>query len=206
MNSPETETIQRLLAEFKKIQDLLPTTDSAPDTIIKPLIITSNIDENSTTETERLLRLLKSDWLASVTGYFINHRSNSPYAKIDDEYKVQDLIYCLASSIVSDLQFEDPQQKNIGALAHTRVDFLSAKNQLFLEIKLANSSHSAKSVESELSEDIVKYGKQRIFNTLIFFVYCNEYSFPNPREFERGNTGSQSIQGHHFQTYCIVKP
>jgi hypothetical protein len=199
MNSPETKTIQHLLGEFKKIQDLIPKPDRGPTTPRKT-------SQKTTSEIERLLELLKSDWFVSVAGYFINHRSSSSYVKIDDENKVQDLMYCLALSVVPDLQYEDPQQKNTGALTSTRVDFFSTKNKLFIEIKLANSSHTAKKIETEISEDIVKYGKQHVFNTLIFFIYCNEYSFPNPREFEKGFTGLHSIQEHHFKTYCIIKP
>jgi hypothetical protein len=155
---------------------------------------------------EKLLSLLRGDWLVSVVGYFMNHRPNSPYAQLDDEYKVQDLVYCLALSEIPDLQYEDPQQKNVGALASTRVDFSSAKTQAFIEVKIACNSHGMKKVEAEIHEDIVKYGRQRTFSTLIFFVYCYQYTPPNPREFERGLTGQKVIDGHQFQTHCIVKP
>jgi hypothetical protein len=154
----------------------------------------------------RLIYLLKGDWILSVVGYFSNHRSTLPYTRLDDEYKVQDLVYCLAVSLIPDLQFENPQQKNVGAVTSTRVDFSSAKEQLFLEAKLASNRHDAKQVEKEISEDIVKYGRQGSFKTLVFFVYCHDYTLPNPREFERGLTGQKTIDGHQFQTYCIVKP
>lgn len=206
MTSPETETIQRVLGEFKKILELVPEPEKAVSEKSKTSPKIAKPKEQPLNETEKLLDLLRSNWFASVTGYFINHRSSSPYAKIDDEYKVQDLIYCLASSVIPDLQYEDPQHKNTGALTSTRIDFFSVKNELFLEIKLASSSHAAKKVEAEISEDMVKYGKQSIFNTLIFFIYCNDYAFPNQKEFEKGFTGTHSIQGHQFKTYCIVKP
>lgn len=205
MTSLETETVQRILGEFKKIQELIPE----PEKVIFEKSKTAPKNTKSKEllgETEKLLELLMSNWFASVAGYFINHRSSSPYAKIDDEYKVQDLIFCLASSVIPDLQYEDPQHKNTGALTSTRIDFFSAKNKLFIEIKIASSSHTAKKVEAEISEDMVKYGKQSIFNTLIFFIYCNDYAFPNQKEFEKGFTGLHSIQGHQFNTYCIVKP
>ena len=154
---------------------------------------------------EQLLSLLKGDWFGAVSGYYSNHRPKSPYAALDDEYKVQDLIYSTVVSFIPDLQYEDPQQKNVGALTHTRVDFSSAKHGLFIEIKLASSIHTMKKVEAEINEDISKYGKQRIFSTLVFFVYCYHYSPPNPRRFELGLTGHHVIDGHPFQTFCIVK-
>jgi hypothetical protein len=97
-------------------------------------------------------------------------------------------------------------KKNVGAITSTRVDFSSVTTQVFIEVKLASNRHDAKQVEKEISEDIVKYGRQRAFTALIFFVYCYDYAFPNPREFERGLTGLKVIDGHSFQTYCIVKP
>jgi hypothetical protein len=163
--------------------------------------ITSISDEIS-----RLLALLNSDWIQNVIGYYCDHRPDFPYTRIDDEYKVQDLIYCLVSSVVPDLQFENPQPKSIGAITYTRVDFSSEKLQLFLETKFVSSKSDAKTAENGMSEDIFKYGRKGSFNTLIFYVYCDNYALPNPREFERGLTGKKTIDGNEFQTYCIVKP
>jgi hypothetical protein len=112
----------------------------------------------------------------------------------------------LVSSIVPDLQFENPQSKNLGAVTYTRVDFSSKQTKLYLEVKHATSRHRARQIEKEISEDIVKYGRQQDFSTLIFFVYCVDYTFPNPRQFEQGFTGKKSIDDHEFNTFCIVKP
>ena len=187
----ETGAVLRLLAEIREIQIITAAKEPYP---------------SSGEATARLLTLLRGDWILCMVGYFLNHRPESPYAHLDDEYKVQDLIYCLASSLIPDLRYEDPQQKNVGAVTSTRVDFSSVKTRLFLEVKLASNGHEAKKVEKEISEDIVKYGRQRAFATLVFFVYCYEYTFPNPREFERGLTGDKVIDGHYFRTYCVVKP
>ena len=154
----------------------------------------------------KLIDLLRGDWFLSTIGYFANHRQGLPYSRLDDEYKVQDLVYCLASTLVGDLQFENPQSKNVGSVTYTRVDFSSKKKRLFIETKLASSKHDAKQTEREISEDIMKYGRQPDFSTLVFFVYCYDYTFPNSREFERGFTGKKTIDGHEFQTFCIVKP
>ncbi|MCL4504823.1 MAG: hypothetical protein M1140_02210 [Chloroflexi bacterium] len=182
----ETEAIQHLLAEIRKTPG-----------------VTHAVDRDAV---GRLLALLRGDWFVSIAGYFLNHRAQSPYAQLDDEYKVQDLIYCLALSVIPDLQYEDPQQKTTGALASTRVDFSSARTRTFVEVKLATNTHTMKKVEAEIHEDITKYGRQRSFSHLIFFIYCHQYSPPSPREFERGLTGEQTIDGHRFDTYCIIKP
>jgi hypothetical protein len=199
------EEVERIVSELingsrTSIEDVANSIAVTGSTITSP---TTNANEDSLT---RLLRLLRGDWIQSVVGYFSNHRPSIPYSRLDTEYKVQDLIYCLAASLFSDLQFENPQQKNTGAITSTRVDFSSAGTQLFLEAKLASSRHGAKQVENEISEDIVKYGRQKVFKTLVFFIYCHNYTFPNSREFEQGFTGRKVIDGHQFDTYCIVKP
>lgn len=191
---PETAVILRALADIHEVvQDLIPSAK---------VVESTHYDE----ALETLVALLRSDWILSVQGYFLNHRPGSPYAQLDDEYKVQDLVYCLASFIIPDLHYEDPQRKARGALTYTRVDFSSQSTRMLLEVKHATEKHQAKKVEAEISEDIVKYGRNKSFDVLIFFVFCHNYAFPNPREFELGFTGNQQIVGHSFRTVCIVKP
>ena len=86
------------------------------------------------------------------------------------------------------------------------MDLVSKGQGLIIEAKFASSKHSAKDIESEISEDIVKYGKLPDFNTIIFFIYCGNYTFPNQKEFELGFTDRHEIAGHKFRTYCIIKP
>lgn len=207
-NNPETKEVRRIISELQKIQQI--ALDSNLIIISKDKVsqqIVAQDIQQETNAVEKLIKSLSSDWFFSVKGYFANHRQNSPYAKIENEYQVQDLIYCLAVSIMPDLQYEDPQYKNKGALTSTRIDFFSLQHKLYIEVKFANSKHSATQVEAEISEDVFKYGKQAIFSTLVFFIYCaDDYNFPSPREFERGNTGIQNIMGHQFYTCCIVKP
>lgn len=189
---PETDAIIGLLAKLQ-LADI--TLRIRPEPVPLP-----------ETSVKALLSLLQGDWIQHVHGYFQNHRPQSPYAKLDDEYKVQDLVFCLASSLVPDLHYENPQAKSTGAITSTRVDFTSKSLSTFLEVKLATSTHKAKQVEKEISEDIVKYGKQTGFSLLIFYVYCHNYSLPNAKQFEKGLSGKHNIAGHAFETVCIVKP
>lgn len=191
-NQEETKAILQCLDKLRDIQAIVPAKQDGPSPQEEP--------EN------RLIDLLRGEWINAVTGYFANHRPNYPYALVDDEYKVQDLIYCLAATLLPDLQFENPQSKTVGAVTYTRVDFSSAKERLFIEAKFANDRHDAKKVDKEISEDIFKYGKNGTFEILIFFVYCHNYTFPNQRDFERRFTGLKNIDGNSFRTYCIVKP
>ena len=181
-----------------KALDLFRDVGSTP----KPLA--SDISEKH--PIDAVLKLLKGHWFQSVVGYFVNHRAKSPFANIDDEYKVQDLLYCLLLTVLSDLQYEDPSGKPKGSLTSTRMDLVSKSQQLIIEAKFASSKHSATDIESEISEDIVKYGKLQNFSTIIFFIYCSNYTFPNQTEFELGFSDRHEIAGHRFRTYCIIKP
>lgn len=153
---------------------------------------------------EVVLNVLKQGFVRDLAGYFQNHRSSSQYASIDNEYKVQDLIYCMLRPIVKDLQFENPQSKAKGALSSVRVDFSSKNMATLLEIKYVDSVSKARTVETEISEDIVKYGRSRKFNVLIFFIYCNGYAYPSKSEFEIGLTSEQNINKNKFHTFCII--
>jgi len=190
-NHSETELILTVLLSFRDFA-------STP----KPLA--GDISEKH--PIDAVLTLLRGHLFQSVVGYFVNHRPSSSYAHIDDEYKVQDLLYCLLITALDDLQYEDPAGKSKGALTSTRLDLVSKQQDLIIEAKYASSKHLAKDIESEISEDIVKYGKLSHFNTMIFFIYCSDYTFPNQKEFELGFTDRHEIAGHKFQTYCIIKP
>lgn len=190
-NHSETEMILKALTSFR-------------DSVLTPKPLVSDLAEKH--PVDAVLRLLRGHWFQAVIGYFVNHRPTSAYAWIDDEYKVQDLLYCLLLTALDDLQYEDPTGKSKGALTSTRFDLVSKRQCLIIEVKLASSKHSAKAIESEISEDIVKYGKLRDFNTMIFFIYCSDYTFPNQKEFELGFTDRHEIAGHKFRTYCIIKP
>lgn len=153
---------------------------------------------------DSVVSLLASNLIGDMAGYFQNHRPDSPYAILDDEYKVQDLVYCLLRPAVPDLQYENPQSKPRGSLTSTRVDFTSEKTNMFLEIKHVSSTTKAKKIESEISEDITKYGRSRRFAYFVIFVYCYNYAFPNKLEFEKGFTDIVSLGKNDFETICIV--
>jgi hypothetical protein len=190
-NHSETELVLKVLYSFRDVAET-------------PKPLASDISDKH--PIDAVLKLLRGHWFQAVVGYFMNHRPSSPYAHIDDEYKVQDLLYCLLLTALEDIQYEDPASKSKGSLTSTRSDLVSKRQGLIIEAKFASSKHSAKDIESEISEDIVKYGKLPDFNSLIFFIYCSDYTFPNQKEFEQGFTDRHEIAGHKFRTYCIIKP
>jgi hypothetical protein len=153
---------------------------------------------------DAVISVLESGLLNNLNGYFQNHRSTSPYAILDNEYKVQDLLFCLLHPLIPDLHYEDPKSKTTGSLSHVRIDFTSKSLNFYLEVKHIDSKEKARTAEAEISEDITKYGKTSNFGLLIFFVYSYGYNLPNKRQFEEGFSGPHKIMGHSFKTICIV--
>lgn len=148
--------------------------------------------------------LLRSEIIHDLCGYFQNHRPQSPYSTVDNEYKVQDLVYCLLRPIIPDLQYENPFAKPTGSLTYVQIDFFSKSLDMLIEIKYVDSKEKAKRVEKEMSEDITKYSRSYHFKVLLFFVYCSGYSYPNKLEFENGFTNEYTLGTKAFQTSCIV--
>jgi len=148
--------------------------------------------------------VLRSNHINDIVGYFQNHRPTSSYSKINDEYKVQDLIYMVLSPIISDLHYEDPLSKPRGGIAFSRIDFSSAKLELLIEVKYVDSGAKARAIEAEMAEDITKYGRSRKFSWLIFYIYSSNYSFAKKAQFEHGFTAKHSIDGNQFNTICII--
>lgn len=161
---------------------------------------------DNTSLISQVIEILRSDWINKVIGYFVNHREDSEYNILDSEYKIQDLVYISLSSILPDIQFENPQSKNLGALTYTIIDFSSSKESLFIEIKHANDKHKAKKIEKEISEDIIKYGESDSISTLIFFIYCYNYQFTDPKGFEFRFTGTFKVKDRSINVFCIIKP
>ncbi len=195
MRFKETEIVTAKLKAFKVIGQTSvtkpqSTREHAPDGVDKVSLI---------------IEALKSDWITRVAGYFMNHRDTSEYSILDSESKIQDLIYLQLINHIPDLHYEDPQSKTKGSISSTRIDFSSKTLNLGIEVKHAKGKHNAKQIESEISEDIVKYGKSRKFDLIIFFIYCYNYNFPNIDQFEKGFSDKQTINGFTYKTMCIIK-
>jgi hypothetical protein len=195
MRFKETEIVTAKIKAFKVIGQ----------TSVTKAQITKGQTPNGDDKVRLIIETLKSDWITKVAGYFMNNRDTSEYSILDSESKIQDLIYLQLISLIPDLHYEDPQSKTKGSISSTRIDFSSKTLNLGIEAKHAKGKHNAKQIESEISEDIVKYGKSRKFDLIIFFIYCYNYNFPSIDQFEYGFSDKQTINGFTFKTLCIIK-
>lgn len=114
---------------------------------------------------------------------------------IQDEYDVQDLFHSLLHLHFEDIRPEERSPSNAGK--STRMDFLLKQERIVVEIKKTRKGLDAKTVGSELIEDIHRYQSHPDCDALICFVYDPDGCIANPRGLEddlRKNTKELTVE------------
>lgn len=101
---------------------------------------------------------------------------------VQDEYDVQDLFHSLLHLHFEDIRPEEWSPSNAGK--STRMDFLLKQERIVVEIKKTRKGLDAKTVGSELIEDIHRYQSHPDCDALICFVYDPDGRIANPRGLE----------------------
>lgn len=101
---------------------------------------------------------------------------------VHDEYDVQDLFHSLLQLHFEDIRPEEWAPSNAGK--STRMDFLLKQERIVVEIKKTRKGLDAKTVGSELIEDIHRYQSHPECDALICFVYDPDGRITNPRGLE----------------------
>lgn len=101
---------------------------------------------------------------------------------VQDEYDVQDLFHSLLHLHFEDIRPEEWSPSNAGK--STRMDFLLKQERIIVEIKKTRNGLDAKTVGSELIEDIHRYQSHPDCDALICFVYDPDGRIANPRGLE----------------------
>lgn len=101
---------------------------------------------------------------------------------VQDEYDVQDLFHSLLHLHFDDIRPEEWAPSSAGK--STRVDFLLKQERIVVELKKTRKGLDAKTVGSELIEDIHRYQTHPDCDALVCFVYDPEGRIANPRGLE----------------------
>ncbi len=102
---------------------------------------------------------------------------------VQDEYDVQNLFHSLLHLHFEDIRPEESVPSSAGK--STRLDFLLKQERIVVEIKKTRKGLDAKTVGSELIEDIHRYRAHPDCDALICFVYDPDGRVANPRGLER---------------------
>lgn len=119
---------------------------------------------------------------------------------IEDEYDVQDLLHALLKTIFDDVRPEENSPSYAGA--SSRLDFLLKKEQIVIEVKMANRSLMDKIIGEQLIVDMKRYQAHPDCKTLVCFVYDPEGFIKNPLALENDLSGKQD----NISVHMIVVP
>ncbi|MBV7506774.1 hypothetical protein KW850_16030 [Bacillus sp. sid0103] len=113
----------------------------------------------------------------------LRSRYNSrPTLDINDEYDVQDLLHALLLQHFDDVRPEEWTPSYAGK--SSRMDFLLKREQAVVEVKKTRRGLDAKTLGSQLIEDIERYKAHPDCKTLICFTYDPDGLIGNPRGLE----------------------
>ena len=117
---------------------------------------------------------------------------------IEDEYDVQDLLYCLLQIFFADIRAEE-WAPSYGGLS-PRIDFLLKNETIAIEVKITRDGGGNKQIKQELSEDKEHYRSHPDCNNLVCYVYDLGYEIENPAGFEN----DLSEQTERLNTEVII--
>lgn len=101
---------------------------------------------------------------------------------VEDEYDVQDLVFALLRLGFANVKSEDSSPNIAGG--GSRVDFLLPNEELVIEVKMARSSMTDRTLGSELILDLARYRSHPNCKKIVFFVYDPEGYIKNPIAFQ----------------------
>ena len=96
-------------------------------------------------------------------------RKDKPCFLIEDEYDVQDLLGAMLRLYFIDIRPEDFVPNSSGS--NSRIDFILKKEQIGIEVKMANKNLRDKQLGEELLIDIGRYKEHPDCKKLIIFIY-----------------------------------
>lgn len=123
---------------------------------------------------------------------------------IEDEYDVQDLFYTMLLPELPDLEPEDPTNKDAGS--SKKIDFISRRGRIGIEIKQVGNLGEARKIADALKIDIESYHIHPACQTLISFVYDPQRCITNAPILERDLSGSRIFNGRPMEVITRIRP
>lgn len=123
-----------------------------------------------------------------------------PVTREDD---VRDLLHAMLRASVSDIKREEPVPSRAGS--HKFVDLYSELGALFIEVKWIYKKGSWKGIVRQINDDTQSYPTHRGCGTLVFLVIDAVKDIPDPSQFERSLTSTQTINGRSVDIRVFVR-
>ena len=155
-------------------------------------------------DTAPLSRLFQTlDSFSTLVGY-LQGRRNEPLLVLEDEAKVQDLLYLSLKPMLPELVYEEPTRK--GAAGYNIGDFSLTSMKLILEVKYVKVASDVKAKANEIAQDIWQYSTQTDCQMIIFFVYDPHMLIPDRPNFIANSSGPFESQGRQVTLHTMIKP
>lgn len=187
--------------KVKKTKKVKPTITAGADPVHVPIEIVRDIkvirrrnsEKYKTQQATEIVEHILCEFDAVVERLKTRRTGRNKFL-VTDEYDVQDLLHPLLSLFFEDVINEDWDSSH--GLSPSRSDFLLLDNGTIIETKSTQTmtGNVRKRLETQLSEDIIKYSKNPQCKQLYFFVYDPEKKINKPELFERG-INSTKMQG-----------
>lgn len=169
MQLPDNHVMKEVIQDLYKRKNN-PSTFKKMCGVLKSLNKDESImNSNDKEKYELMLQILKSfsNSIKRITSDRYNKREG---IHIEDEYDVQDILFCLLKGVYKDLRREDPLPKQAGI--SSRIDLDIPSEGIMIEVKMIKSTDKdTNKYIKQLKEDITNYSSVDWLKYLVLFIY-----------------------------------
>lgn len=122
---------------------------------------------------------------------------------IENEYDVQDLLFCILRSVFADARIEDWTPMHAGT--SKRIDIVIPSLRVVLETKFVRDGRHARMIADELKIDIESYHSHPSCGTLIAFVHDPHQHIVDPEQIMRDLSGHREKGKASFNVEVLVR-
>ena len=136
--------------------------------------------------------------------YLNTRRSKGAVINIKNEDDLQDVIYLMLRSWITDLVPENPIDRTASRVVIE--DFVSRSLKTVIEAKFIRDKKHGRLVTKELHDDIETYRNHQYCSQLVFFIYDPSVMIPDTLALKRQIEGERIFDGRRLSVRCVIKP
>ena len=138
-----------------------------------------------------------------IRRFLASRKHGRPAIAIDNEYDVQDLLFCLLRSVFHDARLEDWTPKHAGSAK--RIDIVLPSQKVIVETKFVRDAAHARAVADELKIDIESYHAHPSCGTLIAFVHDPAQHIIDPEQIMTDLSGHRAKGKAQFDVRVLIR-
>jgi hypothetical protein len=131
-------------------------------------------------------------------------RKGKQVYEFNDEYDVQDLLFCLVKSHFKNADREDPAT-SVGK-GYTVIDIVIPEHNIVVEIKMIKDNAKEKEIVEQLKIDFESYHTHKACKKLIAFIYDPNTVIKDPDKIINDLSGKRTKGDKSFEVYVVINP